>query len=138
MSMSMLYVYAHAACLCLFCMPMSMLHACVNSACPCPCCISMSMLHGHVHTACSCPCSCCTPMPMLHVHAAFSQTASFWITKYAAICKGDVNRASYDAVPSQMVKIMEVMDILLRDNAVKTCSSFNGRTRPWWSLSAIF
>jgi hypothetical protein len=77
------------------------------------------------------------PMPMLHVHAACPQTVSFWTTKYAAICRGDVNRASYNDVPSLMVKIIEMMVIVLRDTVVKACSSFNGRTRPWWSLSAI-
>jgi hypothetical protein len=76
-------------------------------------------------------------MPILHVHAACSQTVSLWTTKYAAFFRGDVNRASYNAVPSLMVKIMEVMDILLRDIVVKACSSFNGRMRPWWCL-AVF
>jgi hypothetical protein len=75
---------------------------------------------------------------MLHVHAACSQTVSFWTTKYAAFFRGDVNRASYNAVPSLMVKIMEVMDILLRDIVVKACSSFNGRMRPWWCLPGFF
>jgi hypothetical protein len=71
---------------------------------------------------------------MLHVHAACSQTVSFWTTKYAAYFRGDINRASYNAVPFLMVKSMEVMDILLRDIVVKASSSFNGRMRPWWCL----
>jgi hypothetical protein len=45
--------------------------------------------------------------------------------KYAAFCKGGDKRASYNAVPSVMAKIMEVMVILLRDAAAKACSSFN-------------
>jgi hypothetical protein len=153
--MSMLHVQVHAAFLCPCCMLMSMLHACGNDACPCPCCISMTMPHVHVNTACSCPCclfmpmlyayahaaypcSGCMPMPMLYVHAACLQTVSFWTAKYAAFCRVDVNRASYIAVPSLMVKIMEVMVILLRDTAVKACSSFSDRTRLWWSQFAIF
>jgi hypothetical protein len=62
-------------------------------------------------------------MPMLHVHAACPQTVPIWTTKIAAFCKGDVNRASYYAVPSLMAKIMEVMVSLLKDNVVKACSS---------------
>ncbi len=137
-------VHVHAACPC--CMPMSMLHAHVYAAYPCPCCMYMSILHVHVHAACSCPCcmfmpmlhahaacpcSCCMPVLMLHTHAhaACPQTVSFWTTKYAAFCKGDVNRASYNAVPSLMAKITEVMVILLRDTMAKACSHFNGRMR---------
>jgi hypothetical protein len=36
-----------------------------------------------------------------------------------------------------MAKIMELMVSFLRDTVVKACSSFNGRTRPWWRLTAI-
>jgi hypothetical protein len=63
---------------------------------------------------------------MLHVHAACPQIVSFWTTKKAAFCRGDVNRASYNVVPSLMVETMEVMVILLRDTMVKAFSSFSG------------
>ncbi len=66
----------------------------------------MSMLHAHVHAACP-------------------ESVSFWTMKYAAFCKEDDKRASYNAVPSVMAKIMEVMVILLRDAVAKACSSFN-------------
>jgi hypothetical protein len=58
--------------------------------------------------------------------------------RYAAFCKGDLNRASYNAVPSLMAKIMELMVVLLRDTMAKACSGFTGRMRPCWRLVVIF
>ncbi len=66
MSMSLLYVYVHAASACPCCMWVSMLHMYA-----CPCCICVSMLHSHVHAVCIYPCCvsmspCC--VSWLHDH----------------------------------------------------------------------
>ncbi len=93
---------------CSCCISMSMLHFYVNAA---------SMLHVHLHAAshahAACPCSCCMPMLMLHAHAHAAchahahavgpQTEVLWTsTTFPVLCKGDVNRASRNAVDSLM------------------------------------
>jgi hypothetical protein len=49
------------------------------------------------------------PMPMLYVHAVDPQTEVLWTSTFPVFCKGDVNRASRNAVDSLMAMITELM-----------------------------